>query len=343
MAADPLTLARLETTRISGLTALLSTAEKLCRYMMLLFEEKGIRIYAMGPDHAYLMRAWLSPDIGGTHGAAVALAEAEAEEAAAAAEEEEATAEWADDGCRESGPSRKRRRLPVYGNGAETEAATEAAASQYERFTAVPFHVVVSTDDVYRTATASNRDDAIALRVVTDVAGNVDPVGLELRSWGVDGDTVSMMPILEIDAEATGRAINVEMQPAHIVSLPTVHLKDANRDLPRAAIGKDLTISVRPGDKPLLVLSCQGDSGFIQRRLGVPSVQSNGAETGGHARNGPGLEKSTFSSNILSKMLNMANTCPTVTLSLQPDFPLHLRFQIPQLGEVSFMLAPKID
>ena len=112
-----------------------------------------------------------------------------------------------------------------------------------------------------------------------------------------------------------------------VTSMLSIDFQKFGRDM--ANLGHELDVNITRNKKGIL-FKCEGD--FASQETFIEDVDDDVEDV-----------SNNYSLKYINTFAKATNLCPTVQLFLAPKYPLILRYDVAQLGDICFCLAARID
>jgi proliferating cell nuclear antigen len=201
-------------------------------------------------------------------------------------------------------------------------------ASRFELFHCPgTFLAGVNMNSVFKLVRTTGTHDTITFYASHNVTNEL---GIKISNSDKNSVTDFSLKLLDVDSEDI-RLPDVEFNS--IITLPSAYFQRLCRDM--INIGTTMEISSSPDGT--LKISCEGDFARQETIIGEATDGMNvssrtGAEICGR-----------FALKFLVLFCRASSLCSTVELLLKQNFPLIMKFNVASLGEVRFVLAPRMD
>ena len=117
-----------------------------------------------------------------------------------------------------------------------------------------------------------------------------------------------------------------DLKLTSVIPMLSVDFQKFGRDM--ANLGHDLDVNITRNKEGLL-FKCEGD--FAYQETLVEDPNDNVVEV-----------SNDYSLKYINTFAKATNLCPSVQLFLEPDYPLIMRYEVAQLGDICFCLAARV-
>lgn len=186
--------------------------------------------------------------------------------------------------------------------------------------------VGVCMTSLFKLMKTINNSDIVSMFIKEE---NPNELGIKIENADKNSATSFMLKLLDIDNEE----LNIpDVDINCIVTMPSNDFQRMCRDMTN--IGDTVEIS---SDSEGLHFYCQGD--FAKQETLI------GETTHGLVYNKRVDEviKGRFGLKYINLFTKSTNLCNTIELYLKPEYPLILKYNVANLGEIRFCLAPKVE
>lgn len=202
-------------------------------------------------------------------------------------------------------------------------------ASNFETYECVePIHVGINMTNLHKLLKMAGNQDTITFTIEKD-----KPAELKIIIDNNEKKTITTfyLKLMDVDIEELNMP---DIDFDSVITLPSAYFQRLCKDMNN--IAEILTIH---SSRNQLVLSCKGDFAsqqtVIQDALGV--VEGATLHNKGEDVSGDYMLKYLI---LFNKASNLSNT---MELYMRRDYPLVLKYNVANLGELRFCLAPKVD
>jgi proliferating cell nuclear antigen len=189
------------------------------------------------------------------------------------------------------------------------------------------FQAGINMNSVFKLVRTTGTHDTITFYATQEVSNEL---GIRISNSDKNSVTDFALKLLDVDSEDI-RLPDVEFDS--IITLPSAYFQRLCRDM--INIGTTMDISSAPDGT--LKMSCEGD---FARQETIIGEATDGMVV--CARTGAEI-KGRFALKFLVLFCRASSLCSTVELYLKQSFPLIMKFNVASLGEVRFVLAPRVD
>ena len=186
--------------------------------------------------------------------------------------------------------------------------------------------VGISMTAWYKLMKTVNNSDTVSMFIDSD---NNHELGITIENADKNSCTTFMLKLLDVDDDE----LNIpDVEINCIVTMPSNDFQRMCRDMLNIGDTVELT-STNEG----LLFRCNGD--FARQETLI------GETTHGLTFNKKDDEVITgkFALKYINLFTKSTNLCNTIELYLKPDYPLILKYNVANLGEIRFCLAPKCE
>ena len=187
-------------------------------------------------------------------------------------------------------------------------------------------NVGLSISAWYKLMKTVNNSDTVSMFIDTD---NNHELGITIENADKNSCTTFMLKLLDVDEDE----LNIpDVEINCVVTMPSNDFQRMCRDMLNIGDTVELT-STNDG----LLFRCNGD--FARQETLI------GETTHGLTFNKKDDEVITgkFALKYINLFTKSTNLCNTIELYLKPDYPLILKYNVANLGEIRFCLAPKCE
>lgn len=203
-------------------------------------------------------------------------------------------------------------------------------ASKFEEYKCTrPIHVGLNMTNVYKLLKMSSNMDTIIWEVPERETAELT---IRIENQEKRTHTVFRLKLLDVDVEELKLP---DIQFDSVITMPSTYFQRMCKDM--SQIAELLTIT---SNRESLVLSCKGD--FASQETVIHDATGN-AEGLSFKTNTDDTFKGSYMLKYLILFNKAANLSNTLELFLRKDFPLILKYNVANLGELRFCLAPKVD
>ena len=186
--------------------------------------------------------------------------------------------------------------------------------------------VGVSMSALYKLMKTVNNNDTVSMFIDSD---NNHELGITIENADKNSCTTFMLKLLDVDEE---ELVIPDVEINCIVTMPSNDFQRMCRDMYHIGDTLELT-STNEG----LVFRCNGDFATQETTIGETT----------HGLTFSRKDDEVISGKFALKYINLftksTNLCNTIELYLKPDYPLILKYNVANLGEIRFCLAPKCE
>lgn len=186
----------------------------------------------------------------------------------------------------------------------------------------------INTSNFHKLLKGTSASDSLTMRINKN---NMDRLQIIIENEERQSRTVASMKLLDIDVEQ----MQVPDKDFDIcVSMLSADLSRMTREM--AMISDELRIR---SDKETmgLVLTAEGDIGEVNQFFGKSDMSMDMTHESNTDIDGK------FSLKYLVMFTKCSSLCNCVKIYLQPNYPLMLKYEIGNCGELVFALAPKVE
>lgn len=192
-----------------------------------------------------------------------------------------------------------------------------------------PFTLGVNTTNLGKILKCAGNEDVVTMKC----AENTDSLTLVFESPGQDRISDFEFKLMDIESEHLGIP---DSEYKCTVRMPSAEFQRIIRDI--AVFGDTCTIAV---NKEGIRFTANGDLG-----TGNIQLKPNSAVDKDHDAVVVDIQEPVelnFALRYLTLFTKATALGPTVTLSMSPDIPIVVEYQIDTIGQIRYYLAPKID
>ena len=200
-------------------------------------------------------------------------------------------------------------------------------AEKFEHYTCTDkINVGVSMSAWYKLMKTVSNSDTVSMFIDSD---NTHELGITIENADKNSCTTFMLKLLDVDEE---ELVIPDVEINCVVTMPSNDFQRMCRDMFNIGDTVELT-STNEG----LLFKCNGD--FARQETLI------GETTHGLTFNKKDDEVITgkFALKYINLFTKSTNLCNTIELYLKPDYPLILKYNVANLGEIRFCLAPKCE
>ena len=158
---------------------------------------------------------------------------------------------------------------------------------------------------------------------------NCDQLCINIENADKNSSTLFRLKLLDIDNEE----LNIpDVEINCIVTMPSNDFQRMCRDM--ANIGDNVIIQ---SDSEGLRFICEGDFASQETLIG----EANHGLV--YNKKDDEVIRGKFAIKYINLFTKSTNLCNTIELYLKPEYPLILKYNVANLGEIRFCLAPKMD
>jgi proliferating cell nuclear antigen len=203
-------------------------------------------------------------------------------------------------------------------------------ASKFEEYTCPqPIHVGINMSNIYKLLKMASNMDTIVLEI-SEQSSAILTIRIENQEKRTH--TVFHLKLLDVDVQEL-KLPDIEFDS--VITMPSVYFQRMCKDMNNVA--DVLTIE---SSKEGLTLSCKGD--FASQETHIQD-----APAGQDGMTFTSRSEETFRGSYMLKYLILfnkaANLSNTMEMYLRKDFPLILKYNVANLGDLRFCLAPKVE
>tara|TARA_B100001093_G_scaffold184123_4_gene176769 strand:- start:9152 stop:9916 length:765 start_codon:yes stop_codon:yes gene_type:complete len=159
----------------------------------------------------------------------------------------------------------------------------------------------------------------------------MDELCIKVENEPKNSSTLFKLKLLDIDLEE----LNIpDVEINCIVTMPSNDFQRMCRDMANIAD----TVIIQSDDEGLR-FKCDGDFASQETLIG----EANHGLVFNKKQGESELIEGKFALKYINLFTKSTNLCNTIELYLKPDYPLILKYNVANLGEIRFCLAPKID
>lgn len=189
-------------------------------------------------------------------------------------------------------------------------------------------NVGISMSSWYKLMKTVNNSDTVLMFIDAE---NNHELGIQIENADKNTSTTFMLKLLDVDDE---ELVIPDVEINCVITMPSNDFQRMCRDMSNIGDTVELT-SVDQG----LIFKCDGD--FARQETLI------GETTHGLIFTKKENDISGISGKFALKYINLftksTNLCNTIELYLKKDYPLILKYNVANLGEIRFCLAPKCD
>ena len=191
----------------------------------------------------------------------------------------------------------------------------------------------IKTVAFHKFLSSAKNADTLKLRVVALPGGQLQCI--DITSYTSSTKIECSMHLFHMECEALSIPPTL---PSFVITMPTRLFAEAVKLFNEAHVEVLAFQVAREGGS--LTISGSGDTGRVKYTISPNADKQTTMELGASRTS----YHTSFSVRLLCEFAGMASAAPAVELRLfTPDLPLMVRFHVPDLGDVSFYLAPKSD
>lgn len=162
-----------------------------------------------------------------------------------------------------------------------------------------------------------------------NLASSINELGIRICNSEKNSVTDFRLKLLDVD----GQEITLpDAQFDTVMTLPSVFFQRIARDMSNLADA--MTIKTQGKQ---LILSCEGD--FASQHTAIGESTGDGLSATATCED---VIEATYSLKYLTLFCRASSLCSIVELYIKKDYPLCLSFNVAGLGELRFVLAPKV-
>ena len=188
-------------------------------------------------------------------------------------------------------------------------------------------HIGVCMTSLFKLMKTASNTDTISLFIDDEC---IDELCIQVDNNDKNSSTLFKLRLLDIDNEDL-QIPDVEINC--VVTMPSNDFQRMCRDM--SNISDTVTIQSDPDG---LFFKCKGDFASQETLIGEAT---HGLVYNKKAHND--VIKGSFALKYINLFTKSTNLCNTIELYLKPDYPLILKYNVANLGEIRFCLAPKVD
>lgn len=178
----------------------------------------------------------------------------------------------------------------------------------------------------YKLMKTVNNSDTVSMFIDSD---NNHELGITIENADKNSCTTFMLKLLDVDDDE----LNIpDVEINCVVTMPSNDFQRMCRDMLNIGDTVEL-ISTNEG----LLFKCNGDFARQETLIGETT----------HGLTFNKKDEEVISGKFALKYINLftksTNLCNTIELYLKPDYPLILKYNVANLGEIRFCLAPKCE
>lgn len=203
-------------------------------------------------------------------------------------------------------------------------------ADKFEEYKCTsPMHIGLNMSNVYKLLKMSSNMDTIIFEIPE---GESSELVVKIENQEKRTHTVFNLKLLDVDVEELKLP---DIAFDSVITMPSTYFQRMCKDMNNIADLLTIT-SNRDG----LVLSCDGD--FASQETFIQDAAGN-SEGMTFKTNSEETFKGSYMLKYLILFNKAANLCNTLEMYLRKDYPLILKYNVANLGELRFCLAPKAE
>lgn len=201
------------------------------------------------------------------------------------------------------------------------------AADKFESYKCTErMNVGISMSAWYKLMKTVNNSDILSMFIDSE---NNHELGITIENADKNSCTTFMLKLLDVDDE---ELVIPDVEINCVVTMPSNDFQRMCRDMSHIGDTMELT-STNEG----LRFKCNGDFATQETLIGETTHGLTFNKKDDEVINGK------FALKYINLFTKSTNLCNTIELYLKPEYPLILKYNVANLGEIRFCLAPKCE